>query len=179
MGTGVEGGTKGKRCYIELRGEKVCFSKRRNSLFKKALELTELCGAHIKIITFSPAGKPFSFIHSSDSSNVGCDVSHPNRPPDQDRKLSELDSSIKVAKIKTALVKASLGGADVASLERDELEAAVMKRQRLIADLALRCDELSIMPHQLIPVYKNGYRFRLEMDMKVFIGVLRKLSYFL
>ncbi|KAJ1686382.1 hypothetical protein LUZ63_017772 [Rhynchospora breviuscula] len=43
----------------------VCFSKRRNGLFKKASELSTLCGAEICIVIFSPAGKAFSFGHPS------------------------------------------------------------------------------------------------------------------
>lgn len=43
----------------------VSFSKRRSGLFKKACELSILCGAHVAVIVFSPAKKPFSFIHPS------------------------------------------------------------------------------------------------------------------
>ncbi|KAL0914373.1 hypothetical protein M5K25_014717 [Dendrobium thyrsiflorum] len=43
----------------------VCFSKRRNGLFKKASELSTLSGAEICIVVFSPAGKAFSFGHPS------------------------------------------------------------------------------------------------------------------
>ncbi|KAL6854004.1 hypothetical protein ACP4OV_020033 [Aristida adscensionis] len=43
----------------------VCFSKRRNGLFKKASELSILCGAHVAAVVFSPAGKAFSFGHPS------------------------------------------------------------------------------------------------------------------
>lgn len=38
----------------------VCFSKRRQGLFKKASDLSILCGAMVGVITFSPAGTPFS-----------------------------------------------------------------------------------------------------------------------
>ncbi|KAJ4747126.1 Agamous-like MADS-box protein AGL61 [Rhynchospora pubera] len=41
----------------------VTFSKRRSGLFKKACELSILCGSHVAVIVFSPAKKPFSFIH--------------------------------------------------------------------------------------------------------------------
>ncbi|XP_042466222.1 agamous-like MADS-box protein AGL62 [Zingiber officinale] len=44
---------------------KVCFSKRRAGLFKKAAELSVLCGAEIAVLAFSPSGKPFSFGHPS------------------------------------------------------------------------------------------------------------------
>ncbi|KQK11807.1 agamous-like MADS-box protein AGL23 [Brachypodium distachyon] len=43
----------------------VCFSKRRAGLFKKASELSVLCGAQVAAVVFSPAGKAFSFGHPS------------------------------------------------------------------------------------------------------------------
>lgn len=58
--------TSGRR-KIEIRkienknALKVTFSKRRQGLFKKASEICLLCGAQIAVITFSPAGKPYSF----------------------------------------------------------------------------------------------------------------------
>ncbi|XP_057515580.1 agamous-like MADS-box protein AGL29 [Amaranthus tricolor] len=39
----------------------VAFSKRRTGLFKKANEISTLCGVEIAIIVFSPGGKAFSF----------------------------------------------------------------------------------------------------------------------
>ncbi|XP_047337064.1 agamous-like MADS-box protein AGL61 [Impatiens glandulifera] len=41
----------------------VTFSKRRTGLFKKASELSTLCGVEIAIVVFSPAEKAFSFGH--------------------------------------------------------------------------------------------------------------------
>jgi hypothetical protein len=55
------------RQKIEIRpiesedARQVCFSKRRVGLFKKASELTILCGAEAAAVVFSPAGKAFSF----------------------------------------------------------------------------------------------------------------------
>ncbi|CAO2192664.1 unnamed protein product [Urochloa humidicola] len=40
---------------------KVCFCKRREGMFKKASELSVLCGAMVAIVAFSPTGKAFSF----------------------------------------------------------------------------------------------------------------------
>ncbi|CAL4957030.1 unnamed protein product [Urochloa decumbens] len=40
---------------------KVCFCKRRQGMFKKASELSILCGAMVAIVAFSPTGKAFSF----------------------------------------------------------------------------------------------------------------------
>ncbi|RWR87414.1 Agamous-like MADS-box protein AGL61 [Cinnamomum micranthum f. kanehirae] len=56
----------GKR-KIEMRrienknARQVCFSKRRQGLFKKAKDLSILCGVDIAVLTFSPAGRLFSF----------------------------------------------------------------------------------------------------------------------
>ncbi|CAJ2677494.1 unnamed protein product [Trifolium pratense] len=41
----------------------VTFSKRRSGLFKKANELSILCGAEVAIVMFSPGNKPYSFGH--------------------------------------------------------------------------------------------------------------------
>ncbi|KAJ3674044.1 hypothetical protein LUZ60_006036 [Juncus effusus] len=57
----------------------VCFSKRRNGLFKKASELSTLCGAEIGIVIFSPAGKAFSFGHPSVDSVADRFLSHSNK----------------------------------------------------------------------------------------------------
>ena len=43
----------------------VTFSKRRGGLFKKASELSTLCGVDIAMVVFSPAQKAFSFGHPS------------------------------------------------------------------------------------------------------------------
>ncbi|KAF8404798.1 hypothetical protein HHK36_009687 [Tetracentron sinense] len=43
----------------------VTFSKRRSGLFKKASEMSTLCGVETAIVVFSPAGKAFSFGHPS------------------------------------------------------------------------------------------------------------------
>jgi len=51
---------------IENEGtRKVCFSKRRQGLFKKASELSILCGATVGSVVFSNSGRSFSFGHPS------------------------------------------------------------------------------------------------------------------
>ena len=39
----------------------VTFSKQRAGLFKKAHELSQLCGVTVAVLVFSPAGMPFTF----------------------------------------------------------------------------------------------------------------------
>lgn len=61
---------KGRR-KIEMKlidskaARKVCFSKRRSGLFKKAEELSILCGAKVGVVAFSISGKPMVFNASS------------------------------------------------------------------------------------------------------------------
>ncbi|KAF8392723.1 hypothetical protein HHK36_023072 [Tetracentron sinense] len=43
----------------------VTFSKRRKGLFKKAADACLLCEAEMAVIAFSPAGKPYTFGHTS------------------------------------------------------------------------------------------------------------------
>ncbi|OWM68558.1 agamous-like MADS-box protein AGL29 [Punica granatum] len=49
----------------------VTFSKRRGGLFRKASELSMLCGAEIAIIAYSPHGNPFAFGSPSAASVLG------------------------------------------------------------------------------------------------------------
>ncbi|XP_010559252.1 PREDICTED: agamous-like MADS-box protein AGL29 [Tarenaya hassleriana] len=39
----------------------VTFSKRRNGVFKKADELSTLCGVDVAVMVFSPGGRPYSY----------------------------------------------------------------------------------------------------------------------
>ncbi|KAK8445849.1 hypothetical protein SEVIR_9G396300v4 [Setaria viridis] len=63
----VKGKTSMGRQKIEMKkieseeARSVCFSKRRAGMFKKAAELSILCGAMVAIVVFSPSGRPFSF----------------------------------------------------------------------------------------------------------------------
>ncbi|XP_009335460.2 agamous-like MADS-box protein AGL62 [Pyrus x bretschneideri] len=48
-----------------LNSKQVTFSKRRAGIFKKAAELSVLCGADVAVIVFSTAGKVFCYGHPS------------------------------------------------------------------------------------------------------------------
>ncbi|KAJ1701407.1 hypothetical protein LUZ63_001186 [Rhynchospora breviuscula] len=62
----------------------VSFSKRRKGLFKKASELSVMCGAHVRVAAFSPTGKPFyNFSTSSEPTSN-------NKAPLPDSKLTDL-----------------------------------------------------------------------------------------
>ncbi|XP_066360800.1 agamous-like MADS-box protein AGL29 [Miscanthus floridulus] len=99
------------RQKIEIRriesdeARQVCFSKRRAGLFKKASELSILCGADVAAVVFSPAGKAFSFGHPSVESVVerflassspspagaGAGAGHSSAGGGEDRAVSELN----------------------------------------------------------------------------------------
>ncbi|XP_074570403.1 agamous-like MADS-box protein AGL6 [Curcuma longa] len=76
MGAATKKTTRGRQ-KIEMKAiekeaaRQVCFSKRRAGVFKKASELSVLCGAEIAVLAFSPSGKPFSYGHPSVESIFG------------------------------------------------------------------------------------------------------------
>ncbi|XP_065879475.1 floral homeotic protein AGAMOUS-like [Euphorbia lathyris] len=69
----------------------ISFSKRRSGIYKKSSELVTLCGAEIGFLVFSPAGKPFSFGHSSLESItnrfLGLPIENPNPVDEARRKI--------------------------------------------------------------------------------------------
>ncbi|KAL9415377.1 hypothetical protein AB3S75_043631 [Citrus x aurantiifolia] len=61
----------------------VTFSKRRTGVFKKASELSTLCGIDIAIIVFSPANKAFSFGHPNVDSIIDRYLARNSNPPSE------------------------------------------------------------------------------------------------
>lgn len=48
----------------------VTFSKRRKGLFKKAAELSAMCGAHVAVFVFSPKDRLYTFTHPTADSVI-------------------------------------------------------------------------------------------------------------
>ncbi|KAJ3679379.1 hypothetical protein LUZ60_017390 [Juncus effusus] len=139
----------------------VTFSKRKGGLFKKANELSILCGANIAVIVFSPAGKPFCFGHPSVQSVLDRYLSSESSlaPPlsiqsyrhmstphgatsDLNRQLEDLAANHEARrKHKETLeneVKAkkdTIWGAEVANLELADLETLKLGLDRVRAEL--------------------------------------------
>nr|AFX72866.1 MADS-box protein AGL73 [Aquilegia coerulea] len=63
----------------------IAFSRRRKSVFKKASELSTLCGAQTGVVVFSPGDKPFSFGQPSVSAVVDRYLNGNNPPQDLSR----------------------------------------------------------------------------------------------
>ncbi|XP_042492701.1 MADS-box transcription factor 51-like [Macadamia integrifolia] len=82
---------KGKgRQKIELKmieskeNRHVTFSKRRSGIFKKANEITVMCGAEIAVVVFSPAGQVFSYGSPSVTSVIDRFLNQQNSARDRD-----------------------------------------------------------------------------------------------
>ncbi|KAJ3705534.1 hypothetical protein LUZ61_009239 [Rhynchospora tenuis] len=147
----------------------VTFSKRRSGLFKKACELSILCGSHVAVIVFSPAKKPFAFIHpdipsvidrylspQSSESHYSQDqlLCHASAPDaflsGLSAQLAEFTGLLEAAKQRKEALKkkaSTLQGnifveGDVSHLGWAELNAVKMQLERVKADIATRVDEL-------------------------------------
>ncbi|KAK2634366.1 hypothetical protein Ddye_029158 [Dipteronia dyeriana] len=59
----------------------VTFSKRRSSLFNKAMKLSVLCGLEVGIIVFSPNGKMFVIGHPNFDTVLNCYLNGESPPP--------------------------------------------------------------------------------------------------
>ncbi|KAJ1392440.1 hypothetical protein SESBI_35802 [Sesbania bispinosa] len=99
----------------------VTFSKRRTGLFKKANELSVLCGAEVAIVVFSPGNKPYSFGHP------GVDVvadkflqQHEPKPNDDDVKGSNPSNKVGKLNLKLANLMAQIGEGEKKAGEYDE-----------------------------------------------------------
>ncbi|XP_034919256.1 agamous-like MADS-box protein AGL62 [Populus alba] len=68
----------------------VTFSKRRAGLFKKASELSTLCGVDVAMIVFSPAQKAFSFGHPTVDSMMHRFLTGSRPPPPPSSGLHQL-----------------------------------------------------------------------------------------
>ncbi|KAL6582035.1 hypothetical protein OROMI_006049 [Orobanche minor] len=71
------------------------FSKRRIGLYKKASELSTLCGADVGIIIFSPTDNPFSFWHPSMESVIQR-YRNLNKPPNDQARVFETNTRARI-----------------------------------------------------------------------------------
>ncbi|CAH8283038.1 unnamed protein product [Eruca vesicaria subsp. sativa] len=98
----------------------VTFSKRRSGLFRKASELSTLCGADIAVIVFSPGGKVYSFGHPSVEIMVNR-FKHINQPfpnPNNNMRLSEVQPHTSIQQMNDFLTQV-----------RDDLETSKKKNE--------------------------------------------------
>ncbi|XP_078159571.1 agamous-like MADS-box protein AGL61 [Carex rostrata] len=115
----------------------VSFSKRRKGLFHKAYELSLLCGVHVEVLSFSPAGNPFSCAYPSNTPSLFAKVLGQSLPEsisnsDQtalSQQLSDLTTRLQQGKKKKEALQATLKkiedirSAHVSKMEPAQLEA--------------------------------------------------------
>ncbi|TKY60837.1 Agamous MADS-box protein AGL61 [Spatholobus suberectus] len=134
----------------------VTFSKRRTGLFKKANELSILCGAEVAIVVFSPGNKPYSFGHpgvdvvaakflqqepnSNDAKPNDVQENNPSNEEvgDMDRlnqQLSDVQAQIREEEKKGAEIDERLKQHEVTQLSQcKELQDSYSKLQRRVKD---------------------------------------------
>ncbi|KAF5822330.1 putative transcription factor MADS-type1 family [Helianthus annuus] len=128
--------------YIEdVQRRRVCFSKRRSGLMKKAQELAVLCNAEIGVIVFSATGKLYEFASSSIQQIIRRYITSTGAwPDDASRLLAQRAEEVRNLK------------RDVARLEsenrslKEALERAVSDNQRIIYNNSNMETELTLRP---------------------------------
>ncbi|KAL0393894.1 UNVERIFIED_CONTAM: Agamous-like MADS-box protein [Sesamum latifolium] len=78
------------------------FSKRRVGLYKKASELSTLCGVDIGIIIFSPTDNPYSFFHPSMESVIER-YRNPNQPQSDFARIVEAHTRTRIEQLNKRL----------------------------------------------------------------------------
>ncbi|KAL2236875.1 MADS-box transcription factor 17-like [Sesamum indicum] len=78
------------------------FSKRRLGLYKKASELSTLCGIDVGIIIFSPTDNPYSFFHPSMESVIER-YRNPNQPPSNLARIVEGHTRTRIVQLNKRL----------------------------------------------------------------------------
>lgn len=102
----------------------VTFSKRRAGLFKKATELSILCGAQIALIIFSLGGRAYSFGHPDVNSVLN---RFRNRDP-----VPNLQDSIHAARVRAAMLQELK---DKCDQKTEELETRKRRGRQVKAEL--------------------------------------------
>ncbi|XP_061351276.1 agamous-like MADS-box protein AGL29 [Gastrolobium bilobum] len=127
------------------------FSKRRSGLFKKASELSILCGAMMGVIAFSPGGKPFSFGYPTIEAVTnkfiqrGPGQGEPSKDGDVNelnQKVEDLVYQLKVEKKGKDILENALNRNKVIDVEFPIDDLSSEKLQILMASLKKLRDEL-------------------------------------
>nr|GME01400.1 agamous-like MADS-box protein AGL61 [Ipomoea batatas] len=170
-GAGPSGVTRGRQRVpldrIENEVQRlVTFSKRRTGLFKKASEISTLCGTEIAMVVFSPSGKPFSF-GNPDMNRVLTKYfgEIPNREANvpehiirahQEAKMRAMTSQINVLEaqideekmVEQALREAEKGRPSISDLQLPELQLMKQKMETLLIQVTEKLNMFSIMEAQ-------------------------------
>ncbi|KAI0515846.1 hypothetical protein KFK09_008515 [Dendrobium nobile] len=152
-------GGKGRR-KIEIKRieeeqkRQVCFSKRRQGLFKKASELSTLCGVEVAVVVFSPAGKPYFFGQPSVDHVLSHFLNAVPNPSNQDQSAGD---------------QSFWWDIDLHSMGVDELkqyEEILTKQQSVVTEAAQQCylqapeaamEQIEALPYAFPEVGEDDY----------------------
>lgn len=151
----------GRRTELKKIDDKIArevtFSKRRGGLFRKASELSLLCGAEIAIIAYSPHGNPFLFGSPSPAAILdrfaGLEFENSGATPCKDTRLDEYRRQEREALSRLAETrKPQVAGSDtrtrrwwedpIDDMDAEELERYVERMGRLMEKASRRAAEL-------------------------------------
>ncbi|XP_004504539.1 agamous-like MADS-box protein AGL29 [Cicer arietinum] len=99
----------------------VTFSKRRTGLFKKANELSILCGAEVAIVVFSPGNKPYSFGHPGVDVVAAKFLQQDSKPIDSHGNPSSDSSNMEKLNLELAEVLAQIREGEKHSEAQDQI----------------------------------------------------------
>nr|GME19726.1 agamous-like MADS-box protein AGL61 [Ipomoea batatas] len=144
----------------------VTFSKRRTGLFKKASEMSTLCGTEIAMVVFSPSGKPFSFSNPDmntvltkyfgENPRTEANVAEHIIRAHQDAKMRAMTSQINVLEalideemlVDQALREAEKGRPSISDLQLPELQSMKHHMGTLLDQVTEKLNMISIMGAQ-------------------------------
>ncbi|KAD5802880.1 hypothetical protein E3N88_14240 [Mikania micrantha] len=112
----------------DVQRRRVCFSKRRTGLMKKAHELSVLCNADIGVVVFSAAGKLYDFASSSIQQIIRRYITATGPFPDMSHLLAQQTEEIRNLKEELMMLKS-----ENMSLRKD-LEKAASNNQHIVYD---------------------------------------------
>ncbi|XP_038902636.1 MADS-box protein SOC1-like [Benincasa hispida] len=147
----VRGKTQMRRIE-NATSRQVTFSKRRNGLLKKALELSVLCDAELALIIFSSRGKLYEFSSSSVQATVGRYLRHTRSETHHLEPLAHHHDDLQVVQNEAASLlkeieslevsKRKLLGEDLGSSSFDELQQIEQQLERSLSHVRARKNEL-------------------------------------
>ncbi|XP_031108546.1 agamous-like MADS-box protein AGL61 [Ipomoea triloba] len=144
----------------------VTFSKRRTILFKKASEMSTLCGTEIAMVVFSPSGKPFTFSNADMNTvltkyfgeipTTEANIAEPIIRAHQEAKMRAMTSQINILEaqideemlVNRALREAKKGRPSNSDLQLPELQPMKHRMETLRDQVMEKLNMFSIMKAQ-------------------------------
>ncbi|PKU68106.1 agamous-like MADS-box protein AGL62 [Dendrobium catenatum] len=152
----------------EEQKRQVCFSKRRQGLFKKASELSTLCGVEVAVVIFSPAGKPYFFGQPSIDHVLNHFLNAGPNPSNQDEPMNH-DQSAGDQSFWWDIDPHSMG-----VVELREYQEILAEQQSVVIQAAQQCylqappeaamEQIEALPHTYPEVGEDDYFLCWQQD---------------